>query len=214
MAQKRPHRPKPKQPKRGGKPPPRSQRRSETSSRAGAREGVEKLGKWASSDAENLTKAQARLLTVFADPQHLKCLNDELAALADISRAQFYRLMSDPLMRRRRYELIQEQLSGIMGGVVHAAWQSALIPGKEGAADRKLLMETSGVYVPASKQIHELKGPLRMEGDMPDEELVYLYLACKMPPERWLPGVRQRYDQGLITPKRPETGPMPVGAQV
>lgn len=199
MAQKRSQRP--RRPHHKKLPKRQPKRRNETPPRA----------REAQDDADNLTKAQARLLTVFANPDHLRCGNDELAHRAEISRAQFYRIMADPLMRRRRYELIQESLVGVIGEVMHSTVESALLPGREGAADRKLLLETVGVYTPASKQIHELKGPVRMDGDMPDEELVYLYLACKLPPPQWMPGVLQRYEQGLITPKKPNTGPSLMG---
>lgn len=62
-----------------------------------------------------------------------------------------------------------------------------------------LLMKFHGLIVERSQMT--LNAPA-IEGDMPDEEMLYLYLISKRPKESWIPGIRTRYERGLIQPRK------------
>lgn len=150
------------------------------------------------------SKGELALLAVMADPGHFKSKPDELIKKSGISRAHFFRLKRDPEFQRK---LRVAQLDSIKSGIapaLEAMIATASIAGREGNADRKLMFEMAGYYVPYNKfQVEETSVLPGMVGDMPDDELVYMYLATKTPRDQWIPGVLQRYDLGQIVPRQP-----------
>jgi hypothetical protein len=155
---------------------------------------------------EDLTKADVALLAAMADPDRFRATNEELWTAAGISRATFYRLTRDPGFAARRRQQLFDVLRSEVNDVVYATLLNAQLPGREGFADRKLLLEMTGVYQPSATKL-EIKGPPAIEGDMPDAELVYMYLTAHWPRANWLPGVRTRYEQGQIEPRPPAATP-------
>ena len=90
--------------------------------------------------------------------------------------------------------------------VLEAALQSAEIVGRDGAADRRLVCELAGLL---HREVHieQTVTTKRAAGDMPDAVIVWYYMLLNWPRDRWMPGLRDRYEQGLITPCAPETLP-------
>ncbi len=155
---------------------------------------------------DSMTRIQAQIIAVCCDPANLKLTNREIIERVGCSITQYYRWLKDPDFQARRRQAMLDALRSSIQQVIGVALNTALEPGKEGHADRKMLLEMSGLYQPATKSQIELKAAPMAEGDMPDDELVYFYLACQLPRDRWIPGVRLRYEQGQIQPKKPADG--------
>lgn len=155
------------------------------------------------TDAGEFTRSGASLLLVLTDPDTFKCKVDDKCERAGISRATYFRLMKDSDFIRRCRDAQHAALRSFVHQTMGALCASAQLPGKDGHADRKLLLEMTGYYEP-SKKLHVTDGNApRVEGDMPDEELVWWYTELKYPHDRWIPGVLQRFNAGTLQPRKP-----------
>jgi hypothetical protein len=84
-----------------------------------------------------------------------------------------------------------------MGKVLAVLVQSALMPGREGHADRKVYLEMMRMYQPAASTHVEVKAEARVSsGDLSDEQLLELFRGN----EQHLPsGVRRRLEEkGMV----------------
>jgi hypothetical protein len=90
--------------------------------------------------------------------------------------------------------------------VLEAALQSAEIVGRDGAADRRLVCELAGLLV-RQVDINQTVTTKRAADSMPDAVVIWYYQLLGWPRDRWMPGLRDRYDQGLITPMPPDVLP-------
>lgn len=158
----------------------------------------------AADELLDASKSELALLAVLSDPQTFTAKADENIAKAGISRRHYFRLKADPEFQRK---LRIAQLDAIKSGIapsLSALMTTAGTVGREGNADRKLLFEMAGYYVPFNKfQVEETSNRPTVAGDLPDDELVFMYLACSVPREQWIPGVLQRYELGQIMPRQP-----------
>lgn len=191
-----------------GKPkPPVRQKRAPTRARAKASTPTPAAAAAAAplppavEDFDVGSSAEQRLLIAMAG--NLGATDTEIIGFAHVSRDTFYRYAKDPVFARRRRDLILRAICNQVGPVLKATVESALVLGRDGAADRKLLWEATGFLTPGAKLQVDLKMP-EQPGDMADEEALWWYLYLKWPKANWLPGIRLRYETGQIKPRRPE----------
>lgn len=147
-----------------------------------------------------LATAEKKLLAVLIDPRNIGKTALELSDLAGVSRHTYYRLSKNPEFHRKKNEVILAALRDI-SPTLKACIETSKMVGREGAADRKLLLEIAGIYRP--RLAVEQASARNVEGDMPDEEALWWYQYLKYPPDRWLPSIRLRWENKQIKPKKP-----------
>lgn len=94
----------------------------------------------------SLSPSQEAALAVLIDPRYFKASVAQQAEAAGISRAQFYRLRKDPVVLAAIRDAMGARIIQRLPRVIDAMLKSAMIPGKNGHGDRKLLAELSGIY--------------------------------------------------------------------
>lgn len=156
--------------------------------------------------AIDMDAVEAKVIGTLSADDGLSLENKEVAERAGCSPHTYWRMRQNPAFEARRRAIVIQHLNGKLGAVIDETIKSALIHGREGAADRRLIFEATGMVV----HKHEIKGEMQVNhtGDMPDAQLVWYYLLLRWPIERWLPGVRQRWEAGQIVAAAPEV-PLP-----
>src|SRR5207248_3268734 len=129
----------------------------------------------------DLTGAEAKVLHVMLQPaSHRKSIS-RLCAEAGISRSHYYRLLSDPELSAKLRRVVEAVLMDDLVPIMEALKRSALILGREGHADRKLLLEMVGMYKPTRRQTNEEAAkPAAAEADM-----VRALLQYGAPEDKW-----------------------------
>lgn len=141
---------------------------------------------------EDLTAAEQRLMEALianpAQPFSTVC------ELAQVNRQHAYRIMAKDDFKVKLRGLVLNVAGEGLVEAIEAMKESAKLQGKDGHADRKLLFELTGVYTPR-KELHvEQKTP----DVLPDETYVSYMLKAGIPIEKWAPGVRARYEAGMV----------------
>ncbi len=156
--------------------------------------------------AIDLDEVEAKVVAILSADDGLSLDNAEVAKRAGCAVTTYWRMRQNPAFEARRRAIVLQHLNGKLGAVIDETIKSALIHGREGSADRRLIFEASGLIL----NRHEIKSDVSVNhtGDMPDAQLVWYYLLLKWPMERWLPGVRQRYELGQIVAAAPDV-PLP-----
>lgn len=154
----------------------------------------------------DMTASQTKVMAVLSAEDGLGLMPEEVCKRAGVCVAVYWRMRQDPAFSARHRAILLQHMHGRLGPVIDATVRSALLIGKDGDQARKLIFEACGLVV--DKHQHEIIGPPAVAGDMPDATLVWYYLLLRWPIDRWLPGVRLRYEQGQIQPTPPET-PVP-----
>jgi hypothetical protein len=152
------------------------------------------------SGVAELATAERRLLALLVDPKNLGRTATELADAAGIHRATYYRLLRNPEFSRKRNEVLLQAIRDV-SPALKALVNTAAIEGKEGAADRRLLLEVAGIYRP--RMTVEQTAARNVDGDMPDEEALWWYQRLKYEKALWLPSIRQRFEAGQLKPRKP-----------
>lgn len=140
-----------------------------------------------------LTAAEGRVLDVMLQPESRRKTVSELCDSAGVSRSHYHRLMARPEFREKVVKLSTQMATDQLGPVFEALQTSALILGKEGHADRKLLLEMLGAHQPSRRQIIEEVRPKQT-----DAQLVAWFLEMEVPFRKWIPGVLRRYQAGMV----------------
>jgi hypothetical protein len=135
---------------------------------------------------EDLTAVEGRLLEAMAMTGAYKKNVTELCDAAQISRRSYYRLISQPAFAAKSRALLMRATEEDLGPTLGALVESSKIIGREGAADRKLLLEVVGVYQ-RSQKIKIEEAPKR---EVTNAEWIMHYATTGMPIERWYPHLR------------------------
>lgn len=116
--------------------------------RVGRRHGVYlRIGK--------LTQTERRVLYVMADPRNWRVESaKDLSALAGVNIKQFRRVRASPGFQEALNEITLRRCGDKMARIMEACVATALIVGKEGYNDRRMLLELFGVYTPSRKVNH------------------------------------------------------------
>lgn len=131
---------------------------------------------------------EAQMLLVMADPHMRHKGVAAKAAKAGVSRATWYRHVSNPLFQARTHTVCQPWLFEYLGPVLHALTETAKLPGRKGHLDRKLYLELVGFTAP-ERPSPEVGGTPKSAEAMTDAEL----LACFEGHEYLLPAsLRQK----------------------
>jgi hypothetical protein len=103
-------------------------------------------------------------------------------------------LLADPAFQAKVKPLSVQMLADDLSAVFAALRESAAIPGRDGAADRRLLFEMTGIYQPTKRQINEDVGkPAAIEAEM-----VRAMLELEVPEHKWPPVILARWKAGMI----------------
>lgn len=153
----------------------------------------------------NLSWVELRVMEVLSTREGLTLKPHEVAERAGVSGEVYYRLRQDPTFLAKYRAACMNYMHGRLGEVIEVAIKSALIEGREGAQDRRLLFEATGLAM--RRGDGQQDRAMQTVGDMPDAHLVFYYLMVNWPRDRWLPAVRARYEAGLITPEQPDALP-------
>jgi hypothetical protein len=147
-----------------------------------------------------LATAERKVLALLVDPKNLGRTAVELCDAAGIGRTTYYKLLKNPEFNRKRNEVLLAAIRDV-SPVLKALVNTAKIEGKEGAADRRLLLEVAGIYRP--RMTVEQTAARSVDGDMPDEEALWWYQRLKYEKPLWLPSIRQRFEAGQLKPRKP-----------
>jgi transposase-like protein len=150
--------------------------------------------------------AEQRLLAAVAEPQNVGVNVRELCRRAGISPDTYYRLMGQQRFHDRLRKSRQESL-GDISAQIEALKTSALLPGRDGAQDRKTLFTMSG-HLPDRTLKMEPPDEVEVRPKlMPLSHLLWCYMQVNFPRERWMPAVRDQYETGVLQPEMP---PLPT----
>lgn len=98
---------------------------------------------------------------------------------AGVARDAYYRAFKKPEFVMLYYDILKDMVSGMVGEVIKATYKYAVSNAKNNA-DRRMLLEMAGVYVPRQIQQHAGHdgGPIQFAtgrvADLTDEELEQL----------------------------------------
>lgn len=105
-----------------------------------------------------LSPAAKRVLLALFDPAHFGASYPELAEATGCSERQIANIMTQRVFADAVKAIFNRQLSRSAGAILDAAVKSALIPGRDGYQDRKMLLEMAGLYTgPVRRHVHEGK---------------------------------------------------------
>lgn len=105
-----------------------------------------------------LSPGAKRLLRALCDPATFGASLEELADAAGLSFQQVNNILDQRVFVEAVGSLVRKQLSRSTYQRMQAAVQSALIPGRDGFQDRKMLFEMEGLHTgPVRRHVHEGK---------------------------------------------------------
>jgi len=148
---------------------------------------------------------EVRIIESLADPKQRPLTIEQRCERLGISRSTWYRHMEDPLFRARATAAWRECCRDRLGEVMESLLNSAIIVGREGHQDRKLLLELLGEYTPGLKVEGEQRSDAGTRGaleDCSDEQLLLLFegKVHLLPP-----GVQRRLGHEVPPPDEPES---------
>ncbi len=92
------------------------------------------------------SRAQWRVFVVVTNPKHFDKTREQQYKLAKVSRSRFYSILADPEFRQATHGHVLAQLSSAVAKIINAAAESALLPGRDGHHDRRMLLTMAGLY--------------------------------------------------------------------
>ena len=95
---------------------------------------------------ETLSEVGRKVVQGLTDPRCFGQSVDWRAKFVGVSRAQFYRLRDNQDVLEAVRQATDNNVQHHLPAVLNAAIKSAMIPGKDGFADRKMLLEIGGLY--------------------------------------------------------------------
>ena len=98
--------------------------------------------------ARALTPSERKVLAIWSRPEYYGSTDVECIEAAQVSKDTYYRIKRDPELRARRDELLQRMLEDGLRPAFAAMTATAMMEGREGFQDRRLLMEMAGEYTP------------------------------------------------------------------
>jgi len=149
------------------------------------------------------TPAEQRLLAATAEPANVGKSVRAVCRRAKVSPDTYYRLMLDADFQGR-FRRAQRESLGDLSGPINALKKSALLPGRDGAQDRKTLFTMSGHLVHPSlkfEQKTQVNVNLNVDRLPKYSHILWVYLQMKLPPEKWLPAIRDQYEAGVLLPE-------------
>ncbi|MGA2230350.1 MAG: hypothetical protein ABSH22_05575 [Tepidisphaeraceae bacterium] len=125
-----------------------------------------------------------------------------LCEAAKVSEARYYQLMRDPdFLAAQR--LAKIEALGDITPQIEAVKINALRPGKDGAADRRLLTEMAD-RLPRRQLDVNVSGSVEHRlNATPLSQILWVYKRLNVPPERWLPAIRDQYEAGVLHEEMP-----------
>jgi hypothetical protein len=153
---------------------------------------------------EDLSVSEARLLEALANPELRGRPVRQIAEAAGISQATYFRAMARQEFREKATRVISSLVLEDLSPVVSVLVMSAQIPGKEGAADRRLLLELSGAYQPTRRNLNEDVTP---DGRANEAKCVAAMLKVQAPAHAWPEVVLVRWVRGMTPAAPPLSSP-------
>jgi len=98
------------------------------------------------NEFENMTPSEIRLVEVLLNPENIGLTVVEKCKKADISPMHYYRMMKNSEYVKKVHELTLNMIKGRIADVIQASLECALNDKYKGFADRKMLLEMSGMY--------------------------------------------------------------------
>lgn len=139
------------------------------------------------------------------DPANLGIGVVKLCEKADIDWGVYYSALRDPEFEGRLKEA-RLAACGPPGEWIEACRRSACDSTPEnrnGAADRRLMAEMSGFLLGRHDRL-TIDGDLSVTHQLsPDAEILWMYLQCRLPEERWRPQIRDAYRRGVLVASEP-----------
>jgi hypothetical protein len=148
----------------------------------------------------DMSDLETRAFAMLALPGSLKLKPKEMAKKLGVSAQWYWALRQRPTFQAKYRAAVLNALQGRLGEVVEATITSALRLGRDGAGDRRLLLEAAGII--GRDAIDNQRAD---QGQMPDSVLLWYYMAINFPQHLWAPGLRLRFEQGSLKPEAPET---------
>ena len=117
---------------------------------------------------------EQRIIESLANPVHRPLTVTQRCDVLGISRSTWYRHTSDPLFKTRARDAYLELVCEDLGAVIDVTVQSALVEGKDGHPDRKLVLAMAGLIdgTGTAGRARETEQPQKRGREMSDAELL------------------------------------------
>jgi hypothetical protein len=144
--------------------------------------------------------AEARLLVAIADPANLGMPVRKICDIAGIHHDTYYRLMPQPDFDLRRREAMREALGDLAPALaaLKKSAEDASAENKNGPADRRLLFQLAGF---ADRKEVKIEGSVETHLQVSDAQLLSIYLRLGIAIDKWVPAIRQAYEDGRLVAK-------------
>ncbi len=100
-----------------------------------------------------LTPAEAALMLVLCDPAHFKKTAAEVSELAGISGSEYYQIIQREHFLAMKDQILLRHLRSRINKVLYASVKYATESARN-TAERKMLLEMAGLYVPSAQKVH------------------------------------------------------------
>ncbi len=100
------------------------------------------------------------MLRVLHEPKNHDKTQRDKQKLARVSESTWHKIIRDPWFKQQEAELCRIYLQAELAPIMKASIDTARKPGRDGFADRRMLLETAEVYVPRSQVDHKHSGKL------------------------------------------------------
>ena len=147
-----------------------------------------------------LRPAEQRLLIAISDPRNLGKPVKQIIRIADVAEDTYYKLMQRPDFDLRRREALREALGDLTKALaaLKASAEDGSSENKNGPADRRLLFQLAGF---ADRKQIEVTGSVETHLNVSDSQMLSMYLALGIAIDRWVPAIRQAYEDGRLVAK-------------
>lgn len=105
------------------------------------------------AEDRQFTRCEKRIFEVLTNPEYYNWTTTCKIEKTGVSRAQFYIIMGDEWFRKQVKNFFLQQVATDIGPVIDSALQTSKIVGKDGHADRKMLLEMAGQYEPPRQNV-------------------------------------------------------------
>jgi hypothetical protein len=98
-----------------------------------------------SGQNRTLTRGEKLVLAVCINPEHFKSTDTQKIAATGISRSRYYAIIADPWFHKQIQSATMNFIGLRIAPIVEAAVSTAMVKGKDGHQDRKMLLQMSGM---------------------------------------------------------------------
>ena len=103
------------------------------------------------------TRAERSIMAVLSNPECFNWTNEAIIEAAEVARSTFYKITADPWFIQYQRDTVLQIVRNSVGAITSAAIATAAMTGRDGHADRKMILQMGGLH--ADKSSQEVSGP-------------------------------------------------------